>query len=197
MNIRGLYILFVFAVMFGFVGCHSLYEDDMPQPEKSEYIKLYFSPLGQTRGTIEDNEYESYLRHLDIVIYKLESDGVTYSGVYHERVNVSATPDGVATLKRTKKDFEENVKYKVYVIANCELAESIYYKNGAIISHAEFLDLDQTNSNIHLSGSEFGNENFHYPQMFLMDGVAYMGASEPATQSTVVITKAALPTMLF
>ncbi len=175
--------------MFSFVGCHSLYEDDMPQPEKSEYIKLHFSPLGQTRGTIEDNEYESYLRHLDIVIYKLESDGGKYSGVYHERVNVSATPDGVATLKRTKKDFEEDVKYKVYVIANCELAESIYYKNGAIISHAEFLDLDQTNSNIHLSGIEFGNENFHYPQMFLMDGVAYMGASEPATQSTVVINQ--------
>ena len=189
MNIRGLYILFVFAVMLSFVGCHSLYEDDMPQPEKSEYIKLHFSPLGQTRGTIEDNEYESYLRHLDIVIYKVADNGVTYSGVYHERVNVSATPDGVATLKRTKKDFEEDVKYKVYVIANCEAGESIYYKNGAIISHAEFLDLDQTNSNIHLSGIEFGNENFHYPQMFLMDGVAYMGASEPATQSTVVINQ--------
>ena len=189
MNIRGLYILFVFAAMFSFVGCHSLYEDDMPQPEKSEYIKLHFSPLGQTRGTIEDNEYESYLRHLDIVIYKLESDGGTYSGVYHERVNVSATPDGVATLRRTKKDFEEDVQYKVYVIANCELAESIYYKNGAIIGHAEFLKLDQTNSNIHLSGIEFGNENFHYPQMFLMDGVAYMGASEPATQSTVIINQ--------
>lgn len=187
MNIRGLHILFVFAAMLFIAGCHSLYDDDMPQPEKSEYIKLYFSPLGQTRGTIEDNEYESYLRHLDIVIYKVTNDGGTYSGVYHERVNVSATPDGVATLKRTKKDFEEDVKYKVYVIANCEAGESIYYQNGAIIGHEEFLKLDQTNSNIHLSGIEFGNENFHYPQMFLMDGVAYMGDSEPATQSTVII----------
>ena len=187
MNIRGLHILFVFAAMLFIVGCSSLYDDEVPQPEKEEYIKLYFSPLGQTRGTIEDNEYESYLRHLDIVIYKVANDGVTYSGVYHERVNVSATPDGVATLRRTKKDFEEDVKYKVYVIANCEAGESIYYKNGAIIGHTEFLKLDQTNSNIHLSGIEFGNENFHYPQMFLMDGVAYMGDSEPATQSTVVI----------
>ncbi len=189
MNIRRLYILFVLAAILSLVGCNSLYEDDMPQPEKSEYIKLHFSPLGKTRGTIEDNEYESYLRHLDIVIYKLDDDGITYSGVYHERVNVSDTPDGVTTLKCTKKDFEEDRDYKVYVIANCELDESIYYKNGAIISHTEFLNLDQTNSNIHLSGIEFGNENFHYPQMFLMDGVAYMGDSEPATQSTVIINK--------
>ncbi|MBR6759494.1 MAG: hypothetical protein IKM03_03820 [Alistipes sp.] len=189
MNIRRLYILFVLAAILSLVGCNSLHDEQMPQTEQMDYIKLHFSPLGKTRGTIEDNEYESYLRHLDIVIYKLDDDGITYSGVYHERVNVSDTPDGVTTLRCTKKDFEEDRDYKVYVIANCELDESIYYKNGDIISHTEFLNLDQTNSNIHLSGIEFGNENFHYPQMFLMDGVAYMGDSEPATQSTVIINK--------
>ena len=61
-------------------------------------IKLYFMPYGETRATIADNEYESYLSHLDILFYKLNDDGITYSGFYHERVSVSATPDGVVSL---------------------------------------------------------------------------------------------------
>ena len=152
-------------------------------------IKLYFMPYGETRATIADNEYESYLSHLDILFYKLNDDGITYSGFYHERVSVSATPDGVVSLGLTKQDFEEDRAYKVYVIANSDHNESIYYKNGALVEHSDFLNLDQTNSNIHLSGVEFGNPHSHYPQMFLMDGVAYMGDSEPATQSTVIINQ--------
>lgn len=152
-------------------------------------IKLYFMPFGDTRATVADNEYESYLHHLDVVFYKLNDDGITYSGFYHERVSVHATPDGVVSLGVTKEDFEEDRVYKVYVIANSDQEESIYYKNGELIDHSEFLNLDQTNSNIHLSGIEFGDPHSHYPQMFLMDGVAYMGESEPATQSPIIINK--------
>ena len=188
MNFRLLYIL-LSTLILGLVGCSLPYEDTPVRPEDDDRIKLYFSALGETRGTVADNEYESYLRHLDVIFYKLNDDGVSYSGFYHERINVSETPDGVVSIGRTKKDFEENKGYKVYVIANSEAPESIYYRNGALISHADFLNLDQTNENIHLAGVEFGNQHSHYPQMFLMDGVAYMGDNEPNTPSTVVINR--------
>ena len=173
------------TLLLHIVGCSSHFEEHIPSMDNR--IKLYFVPFGETRATIADNEYESYLRHLDVVFYKLNDDGITYSGFYHERVSVSATPDGVVSLGVTKEDFEEDRAYKVYVIANSDQDENIYYQDGALIDHREFLKLDQTNSNIHLSGVEFGNPYSRYPQMFLMDGVAYMGQSEPTTQSPIII----------
>lgn len=179
------YIISLVALL-GFAGCHAEV-DDISYVGNDNYIKLYFTPYGDTRGTVADNECESYLSHLDIVIYKQLPDGVSYEGFYHERVSVSDTPDGVTTIHRTKEDFEKGVKYKIYVIANSNVEESVYYNSGNIISHSNFLKLDQTNTKIHLSGIAFGNQNFEYPQMFLMDGVAYMGSTEPAQGGSMVI----------
>ena len=179
------YIISLVALL-GLSGCHAEV-DDISYVDNNDYIKLYFTPYGDTRGTVADNESESYLSHLDVIIYKQLPDGVSYEGFYQERVSVSDTPDGVATIHRTKEDFELDAKYKVYVIANSDVAESVYYQSGSIIDHDKFLKLDQTNNKIHLSGIDFGNQNFEYPQMFLMDGVAYMGSSEPAQGRSVVI----------
>lgn len=179
------YIISLVALL-GFAGCHAEV-DDISYVGNDNYIKLYFTPYGDTRGTIADNECESYLSHLDVIIYKQLPDGVSYEGFYHERVSVSDTPDGVTTIHRTKEDFEEGVQYKVYVVANSDVEESVYYNSGNIISHSNFLKLDQTNTKIHLSGIAFGNQNFEYPQMFLMDGVAYMGSTEPAQGGSMVI----------
>ena len=179
------YIISLVALL-GFAGCHAEV-DDISYVGNDNYIKLYFTPYGDTRGTVADNESESYLSHLDVIIYKQLPDGVSYEGFYHERVSVSATPDGVTSIRRTKDDFELGVKYKIYVIANSDVAESVYYQSGSIIDHETFLKLDQTNNKIHLSGIDFGNQNFEYPQMFLMDGVAYMGSTEPAQGGSVVI----------
>lgn len=179
------YIISLVALL-GLAGCHAEV-DDISYVGNDNYIKLYFTPYGDTRGTVADSESESYLSHLDVIIYKQLPDGVSYEGFYHERVSVSATPDGVTSIRRTKDDFELGVKYKIYVIANSDVAESVYYQSGSIIDHETFLKLDQTNSKIHLSGIDFGNQNFEYPQMFLMDGVAYMGSTEPAQGSSMVI----------
>lgn len=179
------YIISLVALL-GFAGCHAEV-DDISYVGNDNYIKLYFTPFGDTRGTVADNESESYLSHLDVIIYKQLPDGVSYEGFYHERVSVSATPDGVTSIRRTKDDFELGVKYKIYVIANSDVAESVYYQSGSIIDHETFLKLDQTNTKIHLSGINFGNLDFEYPQMFLMDGVAYMGSTEPAQGGSVVI----------
>ena len=174
-----------FVTLLGFVGCHAEV-DDMPDVANDNYIKLYFAPYGDTRGTIADNECESYLSHLDIVIYK-HNGGDSYEGFYHERVSVSDTPDGVTAIRRTKEDFEPMAYYKIYVIANSNVEESVYYNSGNIISHSNFLDLDQTNNKIHLSGIDFGKPYSEYPQMFLMDGVAYMGSTEPAQGDSMII----------
>ena len=184
---RWLTYIALFIAVLGMAGCES-YHDDMPIAPNDDYIKIHFAPYGITRGTIEDNERESLMSHLDIVIYKVTNQGATYEGVYHERVNVSATPDGVASIKRTKDDFEVGATYKIYVIANSDVAESVYYNGaGKIIDHQKFLKLDQTNRNIHLSGINFGNQDFEYPYMFVMDGVAYIGDNEPATGGAIVV----------
>lgn len=184
---RWLTYIALFIAVLGMAGCES-YHADMPIAPNDDYIKIHFAPYGITRGTIEDNERESFMSHLDIVIYKVTNQGATYEGVYHERVNVSATPDGVASIKRTKDDFEVGATYKIYVIANSDVAESVYYNGaGKIIDHQKFLKLDQTNRNIHLSGINFGNQDFEYPYMFVMDGVAYIGDNEPATGGAIVV----------
>lgn len=176
----------LFVALLGMAGCESHYED-VPLTPNNDYIQIRFAPNGHTRGTIEDNEYEAFMSHLDVVIYKVSNEGATYEGFYHERVNVSATPDGVTSIKRTKEDFELGATYKVYVIANSDVDPSVYYQSGNIIAHDKFLKLDQTNRNIHLSGINFGNLDFEYPNMFLMDGIAYMGNAEPAQGRAIVI----------
>lgn len=177
----------LFVALLGMAGCESHYED-LPLTPNNDYIQIRFAPNGHTRGTIEDNECEAFMSHLDVVIYKVSNEGATYEGFYHERVNVSATPDGVTSIKRTKEDFDEGAEYKVYVIANSDVDPSVYYQSsGSIIAHDKFLKLDQTNRNIHLSGINFGNPNFEYPNMFLMDGIAYMGSAEPAQGGAIVI----------
>lgn len=168
------------------VSCTGMFEDN-PRNDGDNYITLSFNTPGvETRGEVADNEFEAYLSHLDVVIY--EYSDKTYTPFHHERINVSATPTGKATIAKTKKDFEEMGEYRFYIIANSTLPSSAYYDNsGNILDYNTFLKLDQTDNYIHLSGIEFGTEGSIYPQMFLMDGIAYMGDSEPANGGNIVI----------
>lgn len=155
-----------------------------------KYITLEFKTPGVgvgTRAEVEDNACESFMSHIDVVIYEYNSENRSYTPFHHERINVSDTPTGRATIGKTKKDFVENAEYRFYIIANSTLPTSAYYKDGNIINHADFLKLDQTDEIIHLTGVDFDIKNPHYPQMFLMDGVAYMGESEPATAGNIKI----------
>lgn len=155
------------------------------------YITLNFqTPSVVARGEVEDNEYESYMSHLDVVVYEY-NDG-EYTPFHYERISVSKTPDGKVTIAKTKDDFREMGEYRFFVIANSTLAPSAYYdNNGNVISYDAFRWLDQTDNYIYLSGIEFGVSGSKYPQMFLMDGVAYMGASEPKTAGNIIINNPA------
>ena len=167
-------------------SCTSAFDEDNIEP-KNNYITLNFKAPGiGTRGEVADNEFESFMSHIDIVVY--EYNGSSYIPFHYERINVSATPEGRATISKTKRDFKEMGQYRFFIIANSTLDSSVYYdNNGNIISYESFRWLDQTDNYIHLSGIEFGVQGSIYPQMFLMDGVAYMGNNEPATPGNIVI----------
>ena len=186
MKARILYIISLFMISLMVVSCTSAHEEAW-ESNGDSFITLNFTAPGvTTRGDVADNEYESFLSHLDVVVY--EYANMVYTPFHYQRVNVSATPNGKVTIAKTKRDFKENVEYRFYVIANSTLDSSAYFNNsGNILDHNTFLKLDQTDNYIHLSGIEFGTPGSIYPQMFLMDGVAYMGNSEPQTAGNIII----------
>ena len=125
------------------VSCTSAPEE-VWQSEGEKHITLNFtSPSVSTRGEVADNEYEAFMSHLDVVIYEYDND--VYTPFHYQRIDVSATPDGKATINRTKRDFKENVAYRFFIIANSTLPSSAYYNNsGDILDYDTFLNLDQT-----------------------------------------------------
>ena len=169
------------------VSCATEFEDSTILSGDDDYITLSLNVPGvQTRGEVADNEYESYLSHIDVVVYE-NLDGA-YTPFHYQRIKVSDTPNGRVSIAKTKRDFKESVPYRFYVIANSTLASSSYYDNsGNIISRDALLRLEQTDQYIHLSGIEFGVPGSIYPQMFLMDGIAYMDEAEPKTPGNIVI----------
>lgn len=172
-------------ILLGAVSCTDL-TDDMGGAEQDGAIVLHFSTPGvDVKGSVEDNEFESYMSHLDVIIY--ENNGSSYVPFHHERIYVSNTSDGSVSLQKTKNDFKEDVGYKFFVIANSTNEENVYYTDGVLKSYEDFLNLDQTDEMIHLSGVDHEIMNPHYPQMFLMDGVAYKGDSEPITAGNIII----------
>ncbi len=184
MNLKH-YILTVMMVLLAAVSCADISEN-MDTSVHDDAVVLHFStPDVSVKGTVADNACESNMSHLDVVIFEYKDS--RYEPFHHERVSVSSTPRGTVSLHRTKNDFAENTQYKFFVIANSTVDEDVYYKDGQLLSYEEFLHLDQTDMLIHLSGVDHHIMNPHYPQIFLMDGVAYMGDKEPALPGHVVI----------
>lgn len=183
MNHFKLHILSFMTVLFAAVSCTHGIEQ---LPSQEDYIVLNFCTSDVLmKGPIADNEYESYMSHLDVIIYEYEN--TQYTPFHHERIYVSDTPTGQVSIQKTKKHFKENTQYKFYIIANTTLDQSRFYNEGQLLPHADFLNLDQTDNLIHLSGVDHEIMNPHYPQMFLMDGVAYLGDTEPSTAGHVII----------
>ena len=178
-----IYIELLMMAALAAVSCTKLSED---LSINDASIVLHFrTPEVSVKGTIEDNACESYMSHLDVLIY--EYDGSGYAPFHHERIQVSATPHGSVSLHKTKLDFTENAEYKFFVVANSTLGTDAYYSGGNMISYNSFLELDQTDKLIHLTGVDFEIKNPMYPQMFLMDGIAYVGDSEPESPGRIVV----------
>ena len=168
-------------------SCSNIFEPGEDVTSDNGHITLHFNaPSVMLRGEVADNEYESFMSHLDVIVYEYRSGD--YIPFHYERIDVSDTPEGRVTLSKKKIDFTEMGEYRFFVIANSTLDSSRFCdNNGNIVSYDTFRWLDQTDEYIHLSGIEFGMEGSIYPQMFLMDGIAYMGNKEPAIAGNLVI----------
>ena len=179
------YIFTLLMVSLAAVSCAAIFDDVAPSADEGGVV-LHFSASGvAVKGAVADNACESYMSHLDILIYKYENS--SYTPFHYERISVSATPQGTVSLHKNKNDFKERAQYKFFVIANTTLAETAFKNGESIISYDAFLDLDQTDKLIHLSGVDHHIMNPHYPQMFLMDGVAYIGDKEPDQPGHVMV----------
>ena len=110
------------------VSCTSEWDEVKTSASDGEkYITLEFKTPGVgvgTRAEVEDNACESFMSHIDVVIYEYNSENRSYTPFHHERINVSDTPTGRATIGKTKKDFVENAEYRFYIIANSTLPTS-------------------------------------------------------------------------
>ena len=158
-----------------FVGCS--YDDTLSTQEyEGGHIVLDFSAAAtKSRATVEDNNVESAVDHIDVFIF--ENDGTTTPPeVHYERITTSA---GRAVLSKTRSSFAANKTYWVYILANCSYSSSDL--DSRVSSLADLKQIQQQDDRIHITGLNIEGA----PQRFLMDGVAHKGAIEPSEPSAV------------
>lgn len=130
----------------------------------------------QTRA-VADNELESTVNHLDVVIFEETGD---YK--YSERISVVPSSSGTVRLGVKRSGFfTVNARYFVYVIANSTHPASVFDNLEDVDAlHA----LNQIDERIHITGSSVADA----PQSFLMDGAAFIkGAAEPTAPTAIVL----------
>ena len=175
MKTRFFNLLSLVCCVVAFVGCS--YDDSLSTPEyEGGHIVLDFSAASsKTRATVEDNNVESAVDHLDVFIF--ENDGSTVPPKKHyERVTTSSER---AVLNTPRSSFAADKTYWVYVLANCSISSSLLATD--VTSLADLKKIQQNDSRIHITGLNIEGA----PQRFLMDGVAYKGSTEPIEPSAI------------
>lgn len=142
-------------------------------------IVLQFS-TGDTplsRATVPSEEgAEVAVEHLDVFIFE-ESGGKKH----YERVTGCTAKEGTVTLAAKREDFAADTGYWVYLIANSTHATVDF---DAIADLNSLKAMTQQDRDIFLTGLGDISEA---PQSFLMDGIAYADAQEPAAAAPVVL----------
>ncbi|MDM8252246.1 hypothetical protein QUW55_11605 [Phocaeicola barnesiae] len=142
-------------------------------------IVLQFS-TGDTplsRATVPSEEgAEVAVEHLDVFIFE-ESGGKKH----YERVTGCTNKEGTVTLAAKREDFAADTGYWVYLIANSTHATTEF---DAIADLNSLKAMTQQDRDIFLTGLGDISEA---PQSFLMDGIAYADAQEPAAAAPVVL----------
>lgn len=178
------YIATLLIALLG-VACQSDINDNLGVITPNEG-GIVLSVEGGTLGAdsraedMEDNDKESAITHLDVMIFNNAADNGDKSLFYHERVS-TAGPDGTVRLGVNINDIVIGAQYWVYVVANSTLAASDFANIGNVKA---LIALTEETLNLHLTASGLQNT----PSHFLMDGVAYKGATEPAIAGAITIT---------
>ena len=71
-----------------------------------------------------DTDAESYVNHVDVLIFDTGADGAPAAKVAHERFSVDNSSS--VTLKTKRTSFTQGRKYFVYLVANSTFDESVF-----------------------------------------------------------------------
>lgn len=143
---------------------------DMGQGQ--DKIVLSFSDAGHSMTHVSSQEdyttptdVEKAVTHIDVFV--LKNDMIDY----YERISTGGADDKV-TLGKTKRDFDPNVDYTIYAVANCrEFSEAdiqTQIKDQSLADLNDLKALRVTTNNIHVTGMEAGVADV--PETFMMDG---------------------------
>lgn len=173
MKTRFLNLISLVCCVAVMVGCSN--DESHHTPKVSEgYIVFNFSTDTTTRATVESNNIESAVNHLDIFIF--EDDGSTVPPKMHyERVTTSSKR---AVLSKPRSSFNTDKRYWVYVLANSSISTA---ELTQIETLADLKKIQQYDERIHVTGLNIEGA----PQSFLMDGVAYNGTNEPTEPTSI------------
>ena len=173
MKTRFLNLISLVCCVAVMVGCSN--DESHHTPKGSEgYIVFNFSTDTTTRATVENNNIESAVNHLDIFIF--EDDGSTVPPKMHyERVTTSSKR---AVLSKPRSSFNTDKRYWVYVLANSSISTA---ELTQIETLADLKKIQQYDERIHVTGLNIEGA----PQSFLMDGVAYNGTNEPTEPTSI------------
>ena len=179
------YTLYIMSLLIASLGmsCHNDLDEMPAQVEGGIALNIDGGKLGvATRADdIEDTARESAITHLDVMIFEDAAADVNKKLFYHERITATG-PEGTVRLGVNINDIVVGARYWVYVVANSTHASSVYSDIGNVKG---LIDLTEETFNLHLTASGLQNT----PSHFLMDGIAYKGASEPATAAAITIAE--------
>ena len=131
-----------------------------------------------TRATVADKGAESKLEWIDVFIFNATDKSI----FHHERINHSSATEPHTLALALTEDLKGKSFY-VDVIANSQTLKAINDVKATITSRDALYSQIETTENIQMTGSNLKNT----PTSFLMDGVAYMGSSEPATPAAITL----------
>ena len=116
----------------------------------------------ETDITKPDTPTESYVRHIDVLIFD-DNAGFPDDLKHYDRYVVNNAQQLTLTAKRTS--FVANQPYHVYLVANSNLSKSEF---EAVEAYEKFVDMKQTDELLHLTGLQVQGA----PEYFLMDAKA-------------------------
>lgn len=169
-------------LVFFFVAALSACNEKMHEPVSydNETIVLDISSPGTlTKAAgdqIADTDVEARVDQIDVLVFNYASSAPG-ALVYHERVRYS---NSEVVLNAKRSSFAANTEYYVQVIANSNLSADVL---ANLADYDALRKLEQFDELVHITGTTINNA----PVTFLMDGVAYTSASEPAAPAAVVL----------
>ena len=111
----------------------------------------------------EDTAVESFVSHIDAMIFSVGADSRPAEMLVHERLDVNNASE--ITMQARRSSFESGMRYYVYLVANSTLDESVF---AGMSSFNDLIDRKQEDMNVHLTGLTIDNA----PKHFLMDAEA-------------------------